>query len=82
MIVKFSTTCVTITQNPQSNGSLSDASLVKMSITLSSKQVFLEKCSLYFLINLFVASEPSSEKAFKPCPEFRSLSISSEWANS
>ena len=35
---------------------------MKMSLILSSNEVFLAKCSLYFRINLLQASEPPSEK--------------------
>ena len=64
-----------------STGSLSDANLTNISTILSSKLVFLARFSLYLRINLLQASEPSSERNFKPYPEFISLKSSSECAN-
>ena len=57
----------------RSTGALSEASQMNMSIRLSSKENFLARCSLYLLINLLQASDPSSEKHFKPYPKLLSL---------
>ena len=65
-------------RNRFSMGSLSEANLTKMSTTLSSNEHFLARFSLYFLFSLLQASEPYSEKHFKPCPKFKSFKISSE----
>ena len=54
---------------------------MKMLLILSSNEVFLAKCSLYFRINLLQASEPSSEKLLNPYPKLISLNSSSECAN-
>ena len=59
-------------------GSLSDANRTNISVALSAKEVFLARFSLYFLSNLLQASDPSSEKDFKPHPLLTSLNISSE----